>query len=147
MNLSELYNKEVDATDRRIEVLRSDVSPSGHFITLKDPLNAEASRLVFMFDQACLSRAEPFETDNKEMLARCVEIENHTEYNLAFEAHCQDLRDAFAVELVEGWDFDNEFTVDALKEAIAGFRSPMLFSLERQIIDGFRAILEEHSKK
>lgn len=147
MNLSELYHAEIPTESRRFEVIRSDGSLSGHHITLVDPVGAKAAKAAFMFDSALARRAKKYESENAELLEQCKEAGDFTEYNLGFDLYCQDLRDAFALEVVESWDFDNEFTTDALKAAIEGFRAPLLLGLQRQIIDAFRRVVAEEAKK
>ena len=147
MKLADLYKKAVETDARTFEVVRSDGSMSGATITLKDPFGAEATQLGFMFDRLVGIRAAEFEKDNADLLKKCKKAKDFTEYNLGFDAYCQDLRDSFAADLVESWTFENEFTRDAVVEVIQAFRFPLVFSLERQIIDKFKSIIAEHAKK
>lgn len=147
MNLESLYKQAVETDSRKFEVMKSDGMLSGHHITLIDPFGGKAARLTHMFDRAIAAKAAAFETDNPGLLESCKQAEDFTEYNLKFEEACQDVRDAFACELVESWDFDNEFNQEALSGAIKAFRFPLVFSLERQIINAYRNLLSEHAKK
>lgn len=147
MNLSELCRQAVETDSRKVEVVKSDGTMSGHHLVLIDPFGAQAAKLTHMFDRAVAVKAAEFEKDNKDLLEASTKAKDFTEYNLKFEAHCQDLRDAFACELVESWDFDNEFSAESLKTAIKAYRFPLIFSLERQIINAFRNIMAEHAKK
>lgn len=147
MNLSDLYQKETAPESRKFEVIRSDGTPSGHHITLINPSSAKAASVAFMFDSALNRRMKKYEEEKKALREECEAAANFSEYNIGFEMACQDLRDAFAMEVVDGWDFDNEFTPEALKAAIDGYRSPVLFSLQRQIINAYRDMVEAQAKK
>lgn len=147
MKLSELYKAALPADNRKFEVTRSDGSPSGHFITLIDPASDKAAQAVFMLSVAESDRMAAYEAANEELKADCEASGSFVAYNLGFAAACQDLRDAFAVEVVEGWDFDNKFSEKELVKTIEAFRSPFAMSLQRQIIAAFNRISAEHSKK
>lgn len=147
MNLKDLYSAEVAAESRQFEVLRSDGSLSGHHITLIDPTSAKAANIAFMFEAASDRRAKKYNAEQKELLEECRVAENFSEFNLGFELACQDLRDAFALEVVEGWDFDNEFSQEALKGAIEAYRAPVLISLQRQIVNAYHDMVTSQAKK
>lgn len=147
MNLSDLYQKETAPESRKFEVIRSDGTQSGHHITLIDPSSAKAASVAFMFDSSLNRRMKKYEEEKKALRDECEAAVNFSEYNIGFEMACQDLRDAFAMEVVDSWDFDNEFTPEALKAAIDGYRSPVLFSLQRQIINAYRDMVEAQAKK
>ena len=147
MNLSDLYQASVGESDRKFEVLRSDGAESGHHITLIDPASDKAAKAVFMLGAAEREKLEKFKADNAELESDCKEIGNYTAFNLNFEACCQDLRDAFCLEIVEGWGFENEFSRDELLKAIKNYRAPYLLSLQRQIITAFTDASNAHAKK
>lgn len=147
MKLSELYKASLPQDDRKFEVLRSDGTPSGHFITLVDPASSKAADAVFMREVAEGGMYSIYAEKNKELLKESEDNKNYTAFNVGFETFCEEIRDAFAVEVVEDWDFDNEFSKEELINAISSFRSPMLFSLQRQIINKFDQASKEHKKK
>ena len=147
MKLSDLYKASIAASERQFEVRKSDGSLSGHHITLIDPFSEKATKAGFMYGRELAKRAEEFNEKNKELLAQCEEAKDFTEFNVNFHSHCQDLHDAYCMEIVECWDFDNKFTEKALKEAITGFRYPIIFSLDRQILSAFEELSKGRAKK
>lgn len=147
MNLSDLYQAELPTESREFIVMRSDYTPSENKIRLIDPASDKAAKAAFMFDSAIKRKLKKYEAENERLLAECKEAGDFLEYNVGFEFKCQELRDAFCHEVVEGWDFDDEFTPENLQSALDGFRSPVLASLQRQIIDAFRAQSVAWAKK
>lgn len=147
MKLSDLYKAEIPTEDRSFVVRRSDFSESENRITLVDPASDKAAKAAFMFDSAIKRRMKKYEEANKDLIAECQEAGDFSEYNVGFDFMCQDLRDAFCLEIVEGWDFDDEFTPENVQAALDAFRAPVLVSLQRQIIDAFRRMTREHAKK
>jgi sugar phosphate isomerase/epimerase len=147
MKLSDLYAAEIAQEDRAFVVLRSDFSPSENRITLVDPAGEKAAKAAFMFDAAIRRKVKKYEESHKELQAECEEAGDFLEYNLGLELECKTLRDAFCHEIVEGWDFSDEFTPENLQAALDAFRAPVLASLQRQIINQFRAMNEAHSGK
>ena len=147
MKLSDLYAAETPTDSRTFSVLRSDFTDSGHKITLIDPTGDKAAKAAFMFDAAIKRRMKRYEADSADLLKECEEAGDYSQFNVGFDFICQDLRDAFCREVVEGWDFDDDFSEANLQSAIDSFRAPALVSLQRQIIDAFRRIGTERAKK
>lgn len=147
MKLQDLYKKSVEQDGRTFEVIKSDGTMSGNHITLVDPFSAKAAKLTHMFDHMVGARMKEFEKTNVDLLESCKEAGDYTDYNLSLESSCQDLRDAFACELVESWDFDDELTPENIKTAVEYFRFPLIFSLERQVINAFKNVSTTHAKK
>lgn len=142
MNISELYEKEVEQKDRQFEVLRSNGDKSGHHITLK-PVNSESvelaagkyRRIMAMFD-------ESFKEKNKALYDESEKSGDFYEYNYRVNKELAVIRNAVCLELVEGWDFDNEFSIKELENALAGFPG-----LGEQIWDAYIAALVAYQKK
>lgn len=147
MKLEDLCAKEVAKDERTFEVLRSDMTLSGGHITLIDPFGEKSSKASYLFNNAIKRRLEKYEVANTELLNHCKEIGDYSRYNIEFTSSCKDLRDAFCHEIVEGWDFDDEFTSERLQAALNAFRAPQFISLQEQIISRFNKLAEERAKK
>lgn len=147
MNLSDLYKAALPQDERKFEVLKSDGTCSGHFITLIDPAGEKAAKAVFMLSAAEQDKMKKYKKDNEALEADSKETGNFIAYNLGFSAFCQELHDAYAIELVEGWDFDNGFSSAELSKAISAYRAPLFLGLQRQIINAFNKLSESQAKK
>lgn len=147
MKLSDIYKKSVEVDERKFEVIRSDGTMSGEFITLIDPFSKKSAQITHMYDHMTSLKAAEFDKLNAKLLKKSQKSGDYTEFNLSFQDFCQDIRDAYALELIESWSFDNELNHDSAMELIEHFRFPLVFSIDRQIINSFKNILAEHSKK
>lgn len=147
MNLEDLYKKAVSTDGDSFEVLRSDGALSGHRITLK-PLFSDCVTLAQMRYNRVLNAAyADFKANNKDLHDECEKLKDFTEYNFKFDLSLVAIKNAFAAELVAGWDFDNEFNESALNDALLAFNKPLNISLASQIINALQAAIIEHSKK
>ena len=88
---------------------------------------------------------DKFESDNAELKAECEAAENFTEYNFKLDFALQELRQAFAAELVSGWDFDNKFSKEELAKVLAAFTGE--HALAKQILDAYNSMVESAAKK
>lgn len=141
MKLEDLYKK-IESKNNQFEVLLPSGESCGNSILLKshddDDANIAAmrySRLISLFDNN-------FKEKNKELYDECEQAKDFREYNFSHRKSLAEIEKSFAFELVSGWDFDNEFSGESLKELLDGFPS-----LKDQIISNFYKLAEEHAKK
>ena len=144
MNLADLFNAATSSANS-FEVIKSDGTLSGHRITLKAHTDKDVILASARYNRVLMSMLEKFDADNAELKAECEAAKNFTEYNLKLDFELQELRQAFAAELVSGWDFDNEFTKDELTKVLTSFTGD--HALHKQILDAYNAMVAEHAKK
>jgi hypothetical protein len=140
MNLEDLYKSSAKAP--QFEVKRTDGTDSGHNITLKPAGDEGAAVALMRYLRLLKLMGDKFESENLELKAECEAAKDFSEYNFKLETALASLKKAFARELVTGWDFDNEFTKEALDAALGGFPG-----LASQIIDAHFDEIEAHQKK
>jgi len=122
MNIHELYAAKVEAKDRQFEVLRSDGTPSGHHIVLKPVDSEDVEIAVVKYRRLLAQFDESFKAANAELLAESEAAGDFGEYNIRHGRELVKLQNAVAAELVEGWDFDTEFSQHELSSALAAFK-------------------------
>ena len=144
MNLADLCSQ-VTASENRFEVVKSDGSMSGHHITLKSHTDKDAILASARYNRVLKVLLDKFESDNAELKAECEAAKNFTEYNFKLDFELQDLRQAFAAELVSGWDFDNAFSKEELAKVLTAFTGE--HALAKQILDAYNAMVESAAKK
>ena len=144
MNLADLC-AQVTASENRFEVVKSDGSKSGHHITLKSHTDKDVILASARYNRVLTVMLERFDADNAELKAECEAAKNFTEYNFKLDFALQELRQAFAAELVSGWDFDNEFSKEELAKVLAAFIGE--HALAKQILDAYNAMVESAAKK
>ena len=144
MNLADLFNAAASSTNS-FDVLKSDGTPSGHRITLKAHTDKDVILASARYNRVLMVMLERFDADNAELKAECEAAKNFTEYNLKLDFELQELRQAFATELVSGWDFDNAFTKEELAKVLAAFTGE--HALAKQILDAYNAMVESAAKK
>ena len=144
MNLADLFNAATSSTNS-FEVLKSDGSPSGHRITLQAHTDKDVILASARYNRVLMSMLEKFDADNAELKAECEAAKNFTEYNLKLDFELQELRQAFAAELVSGWDFDNAFSKEELAKVLGAFIGE--HALHKQILDAYNSMVAEHAKK
>lgn len=140
MNLEDLYASAVDSPS--FEVKRLDGADSGHKIFLKPAVDEGASIALMRYLRLLKLMGDRFEIENSELKAECEAAKDFSEYNFKLEVALSDLKKAFAKELVCGWDFDNEYSDQAISAAIDGFPG-----LSQQIIDAHFSEIDKHKKK
>lgn len=141
MKLNELYSKEF-SQKKTFEVLRSDGTPSGGHITLKSP-DDDAAALAFMrFNRLLGKYAKYFESKHELLQKECEEAGDFREYNYMFNAGLIELNNALAIDIVEGWDFDDVFSVQALENILKEFNG-----LGEQVVTEFINSINEQQKK
>ena len=143
MNLADLFNAATSSANS-FEVLKSDGTQSGHRITLKAHTDKDVILASARYNRVLMSMLEKFDADNAELKAECEAAKNFTEYNLKLDFELQELRQAFAAELVSGWDFDNAFTKDELVKVLGAFIGE--HALHKQILDAYNSLVSEHAK-
>ena len=144
MNLADLFNA-ASSSANSFEVLKSDGTPSGHRITLKAHTDKDVILASARYNRVLMSMLERFYSDNAELKAECEEAKNFTEYNLKLDFELQELRQAFAAELVSGWDFDNAFSKEELAKVLGAFIGE--YALHKQILDAYNAMVADQAKK
>ena len=144
MNLADLFNAAISSTNS-FEVLKSDGTPSGHHITLKAHTDKDVILASARYNRVLMVMLERFDADNAELKAECEAAKNFTEYNFKLDFELQELRQAFAAELVSGWDFDNAFTKNELAKVLAAFTGE--HALAKQILDAYNAMVADQAKK
>ena len=144
MNLADIFNAATSSANS-FEVLKSDGTPSGNRITLKAHTDKDVILASARYNRVLMSMLEKFDADNADLKAECEAAKNFTEYNLKLDFELQELRQAFAAELVSGWDFDNEFTKDELVKVLSSFTGE--FALHKQILDAYNAMVADQAKK
>ena len=144
MNLADLFNAATSSANS-FDVLKSDGTPSGHHITLKAHTDKDVILASARYNRVLMVMLERFDADNAELKVECEAAKNFTEYNLKLDFELQELRQAFAAELVSGWDFDNAFSKEELAKVLAAFIGE--HALHKQIIDAYNAMVESASKK
>ena len=144
MNLADLC-AQVTESENRFEVVKSDGSMSGHHITLKSHTDKDVILASARYNRVLTVMLERFDADNAELKAECETAKNFTEYNFKLDFALQELRQAFAAELVSGWDFDNEFSKEELTKVLTAFTGE--HALAKQILDAYNAIVESAAKK
>ena len=140
MKLADLL-KQAETQSHKVPVMIGD-EPSGNHLMLKavgsDDTNLALTRyhrLLKLFD-------ERFEKDNAALKDECEAAKDFGEYNIKHNIEVLKLHKAFAVELVDDWDFDDEFSTDTLNQLL-----DVMPSLAMQIRDEFYKALGEHQKK
>src|SRR5574344_1988303 len=144
MNLADLFNATA-SSENSFEVLKSDGNPSGHRITLKAHTDKDVILASARYNRVLMSMLEKFDADNAELKAECEAAKNFTEYNLKLDFELQELRQAFAAELVSGWDFDNAFSKEELAKVLGAFTGE--YALAKQILDTYNAMVADQAKK
>ena len=144
MNLADLFNA-TKSSANSFDVLKSDGSPSGHRITLKAHTDKDVILASARYNRELMVMLERFDADNAELKAECDAAKNFTEYNLKLDFELQELRQAFAAELVSGWDFDNAFSKEELVKVLAAFTGE--HALAKQILDAYNAMVADQAKK
>lgn len=141
MKLEDLYSR-IESKGSEFEVELPSGALCGNSIYLKphDDNYAKVavmrySRLISVFDDA-------FKDKNKALYDECEQAKDFREYNLLHQISLAEIEKAFAFELVIGWDFDDKFNDDSLKNLLDGF-----VGLKTQIISNFFKASEEHAKK
>lgn len=141
MKLEELFVKAVNDSVT-FAVLLPGGEECGNSITLK-PIGGEDTALATMRYMRLLKMYDDkFEKEHKELKTECEAAKDFSEYNYLHQKGVAALNKAYAQELVDGWDFDNEFTQDALSDLLDGYPA-----LSQQIIDNFYRIAGEQQKK
>ena len=144
MNLSDLCSQ-VTASENRFEVVKSDGSKSGHRITLKSHTDKDVILASARYNRVLKALLDQFESDNAELKAECEKVKDFTEFNFKLDFALQELRQAFAAELVCGWDFDNAFSKEELVKVLAAFTGE--HALAKQILDAYNGMVESAAKK
>ena len=144
MNLADLC-AQVTASENRFEVVKSDGSMSGHHITLKSHTDKDVILASARYNRVLTVMLERFDADNAELKAECEAAKNFTEYNFKLDFALQELRQAFAAELVSGWDFDNAFSKEELAKVLIAFTGE--HALAKQILDAYNSMVESAAKK
>jgi hypothetical protein len=142
MKLAELYQQAVTAEAPKFEVLNSAGEKSGHHIFLKAHDDESATKAVFRYQRVVSSFDERFKSENAELYSECEACKNFNEYNYLYNKELVEIDKALARELVTGWDFDDEFSPEALDAIIEAFDG-----LAKQIVAAFFAAVAEHAKK
>ena len=144
MNLADLFNAATSSANS-FEVLKSDGTPSGHRIMLKAHTDKDVILATARYNRVLMSMLEKFDADNAELKADCEAAKNFTEYNLKLDFELQELRQAFAAELVSGWDFDNAFSKEELAKVLGAFTED--HALAKQILNAYNAMIADQAKK
>lgn len=144
MNLADLFNAATSSANS-FEVLKSDGTPSGHRITLKAHTDKDVILSSARYNRILKLIIDKFDSENAELLAECEKAGDFTEYRLKRDFELQELLQAFTLELVSGWDFDNAFTKEELAKVLAVFTGD--HSLAKQILAAFNDIVESAAKK
>ena len=144
MNLADLFNAATSSANS-FEVLKSDGSPSGHRITLKAHTDKDVILASARYNRVLMVMLERFDADNAELKVECEAAKNFTEYNFKLDFELQELRQAFAAELVSDWDFDNAFSKEELAKVLAAFTGE--HALAKQILDAYNAMVADQAKK
>ena len=147
MKLSELYAKTVVEDARKFEVLRSDGTPSGNFITLKDGASKDVISASFKYQRIVDAMINKFKEDNKALHDECEAAKNFAEYNYTLDAEMLTINKAFAADLIESWDFDDKFTAKNVSTALESFSSPIYFALANQVVNALKEQALERAKK
>ena len=147
MKLSDLYSKTVVADARKFEVLRSDGTPSGNFITLKDVASKDVISAQFKYQRIVTAMLQKFEESNKTLYDECEAAKNFSEYNYTLDVEMLAINKAFAAELIESWDFDDKFTAKNVNTALELFSSPISLALANQVVNALKEQALEQSKK
>ena len=147
MKLSDLYAKTVIEDARKFEVLRSDGTPSGNFITLKDGTSKDVVSAQFKYQRVVNAMLKKFEDDNKALYDECEAAENFLEYNYRLNVEMLVINKSFAAELIESWDFDDKFTTKNVGLTLEAFSSPVNIALASQVVKAFKDQATAHTKK
>lgn len=141
MKLADLIKK-AEGSEHSFEIKLPDGEPAGNSLTLK-PVDSDEVRI----SQARYVRLmntfdKKFEAENAELKAECEEAKDFAEYNIKHSLAIGIVHKAFALELVSGWDFDDEFTEESLGALLTAWPA-----LSLQIIgEAFKAIGAQQKK-
>jgi len=147
MKLSDLYAKKVVEDARKFEVLRSDGTPSGNFITLKDGTSKDVVSAQFKYQRVVTAMLKQFEESNKALYDECEAAKNFSEYNYTLDIEMLAINKAFAAELIESWDFDDKFTAKNVSASLEAFSAPVYFALANQVVNALKDQSAAHTKK
>ena len=140
MKLADLL-KQAENQAHKVAVMIGD-EPSGNYLTLKSVGSDDTNLALTRYHRLLKLFDERFEKDNAELKAECEAAKDFGEYNIKHNIEVSKLHKAFSVELVDGWDFDDEFSADTLSQLL-----DVMPSLALQIRDEFYKALGEHQKK
>lgn len=140
MKLADLL-KQAESAGRKVPVMVGD-EPSGNHLMLKPVGSDETNLALTRYHRLLKLFDERFEKDNAELKAECEAAKDFGEYNIKHNIEVLKLHKAFALELVDGWDFDDEFSANTLSQLL-----DVMPSLALQIRDEFYKALGEHQKK
>lgn len=140
MKLADLL-KQAENPVHKVPVMIGD-EPSGNNLMLKPVGSDETNLALTRYHRLLKLFDERFEKDNAELKAECEAAADFGEYNIKHNIEVLKLHKAFAVELVDSWDFDDEFNADTLSQLL-----DVMPSLTLQIRDEFYKALGEHQKK
>lgn len=140
MKLADLL-KQAETQSHKVPVMIGD-EPSGNHLMLKAIGSDETNLALTRYHRLLKLFDERFEKDNAELKAECEAAKDFGEYNIKHNIEVLKLHKAFALELVDGWDFDDEFSADTLSQLL-----DVMPSLAMQIRDEFYKALGEHQKK
>lgn len=140
MKLADLL-KQAENPAHMVPVMVGD-EPSGNHLILKSVGSDETNLALTRYHRLLKLFDERFEKDNAELKAECEAAKEHGEYIIKHGIELSNLNKAFALELVDGWDFDDEFSTDTLEQLLDAMPSLVL-----QIRDEFYKALGEHQKK
>lgn len=144
MNIADLFNAATSSSNS-FEVLKSDGTQSGHRITLKAHTDKDVILAAARYNRVRSLLLKRFDDENSELLSECKEAEDFTEYKFKREFAQQELLQAFAVEVVEGWDFDNQFSKHELMNVMTLVSGD--HSLAEQVLRAYNNMIEEQKKK
>lgn len=140
MKLADLL-KQAESPSHKVPVMVGS-SPTGNHLMLKAVGSDETNLALTRYHRLLKLFDERFEKDNAELKAECEAAKDFGEYNIKHNIEVSRLHKAFAAELVDGWDFDDEFSADTLSQLLDAMPS-----LAMQIRDEFYKALGEHQKK
>lgn len=140
MKLADLL-KQAENPAHKVPVMVGD-EPSGNNLMLKEVGSDDTNLALTRYHRLLKIFDERFEKENAELKAECEAANDFGEYNMKHSIELSKLHKAFALELVDGWDFDDKFSAGMLGKLLN-----VMPSLTLQIRDEFYKALGEHQKK
>lgn len=131
MNLKDFYFQDKAMVGDKMEILLPDGSPSGEWLNVVSPdadVAVKAGRAFLFAYQAKISELEEVKEDK-------------TKYALLLNDACEDLNRQLALEIVNGWSFDEPFTKEAMAELLRQYSA--LASMVSNFQAGQRKKLQE----
>lgn len=119
LSLKDFYFEEKYAAGTHMQIKMPDGTDSGEWLNIVSPEADAAVKAMRAYLQAYRMHTQHLEPLRKQ----CEDSGDFTDYNISLGEACSGLNHDLAVEIVNGWSFDETFSREALNELLVQYKA------------------------